>query len=339
MQGVTLRRIPAGQPGAGIAVVKLLYTADPTMTPEKLETLRCKYTSEARFRREMLVEFEALEGELLYPEFSRERNVRRAFDVSDPNYWTLWMALDPHPRTAHALVWEAFNKHDDRVVCGEFWPEFGTRYGPVDGVRWKTRDYAEAIQMFESDSQVKPSPFVWARGKRLKVFRRIMDTYGKGIGDEGWDEENYFDAYRRLGVELTKDAVVKGRPNEALNLNFDPALKGHDNLAKAADSIGRALAVRRDERDRPAPPKMTVFEECYETIDEFENVRFPKGKRKPGDDFGSDDAAGSDRDEKPITYQKHCLDGLHYIETARPHFVMPRRSGAKYEPLDKATNY
>ena len=74
MQGVSIRVIPEGKPGAGIPVVKLLYTAGPTMTEERLAALRTKYTSEARFRREMLIEYEALEGELLYPEFNRERN-------------------------------------------------------------------------------------------------------------------------------------------------------------------------------------------------------------------------------------------------------------------------
>src|SRR5271154_2713107 len=129
MQGVSLRRVPQGQPGAGMAVLRLHYSADPERwSPEMVAKLRATYTSDARWNREMEIAYEALEGELLYPEFSRDRNLCQPFDVSDPNYWTLWMALDPHPRTAHAMVWEAFNKHDDRVVCGELWPEFGTRY-------------------------------------------------------------------------------------------------------------------------------------------------------------------------------------------------------------------
>lgn len=316
-----------------MAVLRLHYSADPQRwSNEVVDQLRATYTSDARWRREMEVEYEALEGELLYPEFARGRNLVEPFDVSDPERWTIYMALDPHPRTAHALVWEAFNKHKDRVVCGEFWPEFGTRYGPVDGVRWKTRDYAEAIQLFESDSEVKPAPFVWARGKRLRVFRRYMDTYGKGVGDDGWDGEDYFESYRKAGEELTKEAVIASKATDQVNLSFTAALKGHDNLAKAADSIGQALSARVDSQGRIARPQMMVFNDLYELIDEFENVRFPKAERKRGDDFGNDASAGKESEEKVITYQKHILDGLHYIETGRPEFIMPKRGGGSSFP-------
>jgi hypothetical protein len=47
-----------------------------------------------------------------------------------------------------------------------------------------------------------------------------------------------------------------------------------------------------------------VFERrdtCIETIDEFENVRFPKPTRRPGDDFGHEASAGRDADEKVVT--------------------------------------
>jgi hypothetical protein len=316
MNGVTIRQIPPGRPGAGIPVIRLHYSADPSMTAERLQQLRSKYTSEARFRREMEVEYEALEGELLYPEFNRERNLCAPFDVSDRDRWTIYMALDPHPRTAHAMVWEAFNKHGDRAVCGEFWPEFGTTYGPTDGVRWHTREYAEWIQFFESDSEEKPEPFRWARGKRLFVHRRYMDTFGKAANsDEG---EDYFETYRRIGHELTKKCI--NNASMAVDLNFTPALKGHDNLAKAQDSIARALMPQQDHAGANAgPPKMHVFNNLYELIDEFENVRFPEGEPEKLSD------------ERPITYQKHVIDCLHYIETDRPRFLMV---GRKYFPPD-----
>ena len=250
-------------------------------------------------------------------------------------YWTIWMALDPHPRTAHGMVWQAFNRFGDRAICGEAYPDFGTRYGPIDGVRWKVRDYAQMIQFFESDSEVKPSPFIWARGKRLKIFRRIMDTFGRAANsDEG---EDYFEAYRKMGIQLTAEAERSRKPAEKVNLHFDAALKGHDNLAKAYDSIGRALASRVDSSGHVAPPAMRVFEDCYEWIEEAENVRYPKGKRKPGDDFGNEEGAGKESDEKLVTFQRHCLDATAYIETARPGYIMPRRGqqsgGALYPEI------
>jgi hypothetical protein len=320
MQGVAIREIPSGKPGAGLPVVRLHYTADPSMTPERLQDLKSKYTSEARYNREMEIQYEALEGELLYPEFNRDRNLCEPFDVSDRDRWTIYMALDPHPRTAHAMAWEAFNKHGDRAVCGEFWPEFGTTYGPTDGIRWHTREYAEWIQFFESDSQDKPEPFRWARGKRLHVHRRFMDTFGSAANsDEG---EDYFETYRRLGVELTKRAIVTNKGSYQVSLNFDPALKGSNNLAKAQDSIARAMMPQQDSTGRNIGPcHMVIFNNLFELVDEFENVRFPKGRPKPGDDFTAEGMAQRDTDEKVVTYQKHVIDCLHYMETARPKFI------------------
>ena len=215
------------------------------------------------------------------------------------------------------MAWEAFNKHGDRAVCGEFWPEFGTTFGPTDGVRWHTREYAEWIQFFESDSQDKPDPFRWARGKRLFIARRYMDTFGKAANsDEG---EDYFETYRRLGYELTKASI--NNASMAVNLNFTSALKGHDNLAKAQDSIARALMPKQNQAgENIEPPAMHIFNTLTELIDEMEMVRFPEGE------------AETLKDERPITYQKHVIDCLHYIETDRPHFRMQRRD--KYPPPD-----
>lgn len=309
MQGVEVKRVPAGMPNAGSAVLRIHYSSDPTFSPERIAVLRSKYTSEARWRREMEIEALALEGQLLYPQFSRERNICKPFDVSDPSYWTLWMGLDPHPRTAHAMAWIAFNKHKDWVVAAELWPEFGTRHGPKDGARWTTRDYAEAIQLFESDSEFKPAPFTWARGKKLHVGgRRFMDTFGRATNsDEG---EDYFATYQRLGKEL------------GINLNFQTALKGHDNLAKAYDAIARALMPTQQ-----GPPIMHIFEDCGECIDELENIRFPEGDpERPSD-------------EKPLTYQKHVMDAITYCVTARPGFILQRKAGTTWQPIYPELGY
>lgn len=71
INGVSIRRIPTGLPGAGIPIIRLHVSADPNFGPDKQAALRSKYTSEARYRREIEIEYEALEGELLYPEFNR----------------------------------------------------------------------------------------------------------------------------------------------------------------------------------------------------------------------------------------------------------------------------
>lgn len=282
-------------------MVRVHYTADPTMTPERVKELRKSYTSKARWEREMEIAYEALEGERFYPEFKREVNVCESFDVSDTNEWTIWNACDPHPRTPHAFIWRAFNRYGDHVVCGELWPE------GEEGLTVK--DYADAVEFLEGDSEDKPYPFEWARGKKLKIYQRYMDTFGKGAdSDEG---VNFFRSYAKHG------------------LYFQPATKGQGPLDAAHDEIGRQLLpVQITIGDQVIQrPQMRVFEFCYETIREFERVRYPEGEPlRPAD-------------EKPVTYRKHCLDGIHYIETARPRYVAPKRSQSTFEPINPDTAY
>jgi len=300
MQGVSLRQIPDHLPGAGIKVVRLHYSADPRMTPDAVKAIRKTYSSDARWRREMEIEYEALEGELLYPEFNFERNVCESFDVSDPEFWTIYQACDPHGRTPHAHVWRAFNSDGDHVVCGELWPN-------IHGLT--VREYAESVLWLESDSEDKPQPFEWCRGKNLKIYYRTMDTHGSAVNsDEGVD---IFESYRRHG------------------LIYQSALKGSIRLETARDRIADALLPKEWQiGDRIVQlPRMRVFEFCSETIAEFQNVRFPEGD------------AERPSDEKPMTYRKHCLDGIHYIETARPRFVTPKKRGSKFKVLNKGTGY
>lgn len=263
------------------------------MTPERVEQLRKTYTSKARWEREMEIAYEALEGELYYPEWNREANVCEPFDVSDPEYWTIYNACDPHPRTPSCFVWRAFNKYGDDVVCGELWPS----------ERFSVAAFADAIDLLESDSLNKPVPFDWARGKKLRIHQRYMDTFGSAANsDEGSD---FFAAYRKYG------------------LHFQPAIKGSNNLATARDAIGRRLIpveITTGHGTAKRAP-MRVFEGCNETIKEMERVRYPEGEPlRPAD-------------EKPLTYRKHCLDCIEYIETASPDFRPPHRQGSAYEPI------
>jgi hypothetical protein len=259
------------------------------MTPERVALLRSGYSSDARFRRENEIAYEALEGELLYPEFHRDLAVCEPFDVSDPEAWTIYHACDPHGRTPHAFVWESFNKHGDRAVCGELWTG---RDHPAE--RPTVKQYCALLEWIESDSYNKPMSFDWAQGKKLHIHYRVMDTHGSAVNcDEGKD---YFDNYARHCFQ------------------YFSALKGEVRLAVARDSIGNALLPLEitTASGKSIRSRMRVFEGCVETIDEFERVRYPEGDpERPAD-------------EKPMTYRKHVLDGLHYIETARPRFVLPK---------------
>ena len=93
--GLSLRRIPADRAAANVPVFRLDYHADPSMVGERLEKLRSAYTSDARWRREMEIEYSALEGELLYPEWNRGLNVCEPFDVATPNIGRFTMRATP----------------------------------------------------------------------------------------------------------------------------------------------------------------------------------------------------------------------------------------------------
>ncbi len=295
--GVLLRRLPNGVP-----IIRVHYKSDPTMTPDRIATMRAHYTSDARWRRELEIEYEALEGERFYPEYSPELNDCDPFDLSDRSEWTLWMACDPHMRTPHGFLYWAVNPDGEHVICGELWPS----------QQFTVREYAETLKWLESDSDNKPFAWDWANGNVLHVHRRIMDTHGRAANsDEGVD---YFAAYR--GYE---DAI--GHP-----FTFSPAKKSEQALASSRDWIAELLLPEKlPDRSRP---RLRVFRTCVETKDEFENVRFPsvEAVERPGQ-------------EKPETYQKHMLDCAAYIAGERPSFVLPQRPRSSWEPIYKSTGY
>ena len=282
-KGVTLRRIPEGKPGVGVAVLRLHYSADPDLSEERLTKLRTTYTTVAGWEKEMEIAYESFEGNLMFPEYRGEVNDVVPFDVSDPSHWSIWMACDPHMRTPHAFMWEAFSSEGESVVCGEMHP----------GQQYTVREYAECIDWIESDSRTKPEAFSWANGKPLRIIKRFMDTHGTAANsDEGAD---FFAAYRKYGLQ------------------FYPAAKSSQALAAARDRIGEAMLPTAimvgDEVQRV--PRRRVFTTCHGYRRELMNVRYPSG-----------DIERSGQ-ERPKTYAKHRIDSCNYIWTARPSYVAP----------------
>ncbi len=245
-QGVTLRRLENGVP-----VMRIHYSADPEMTPEVVESLKRKILisqSEAFWNREYEVEYEALEGERLFPNYAPQYNNTQPFDCTDPQHWTWYMGCDPHGRTPHGFIWTAFGSSGDSVIANELF-----QY-PLRSVK----EYSETIIWLESDSDDKP--WQWWPGQKLTIYKRIMDTHGSAVNsDEG---EDYFKSYRKH------------------KLNFIPAKKGHDILETARDEINRLLLPEKvvtSEGTRYLP-RLYVSTVCVQTIEQLENVRFPSGE-------------------------------------------------------------
>lgn len=282
-KGVSLRRIPDDLPAAGAAVLRLHASA--YMTDAEIDSLRKAYTRDVDFQKEINIEYEALEGELMWPEYRPELVDCDPFDVSNPDQWTIWMACDPHMRTPHAFIWKAWNREGDSVVCGELW----------DDKLWPVSQYAEVIKWIESDSELKPKGWEWASGKPLRVHMRFMDTHGTAANsDEGI---NFFSAYRNHGIV------------------FYSAFKSQQAIAAARDAIGKSMlpvdiidpvtgTVRQ-------VPQSRIFRCCRELRKQYSTIRYPQG-----------DAERASH-EKPITYHKHHSDCTIYIQTGRPSFVAP----------------
>jgi hypothetical protein len=202
MRGVSVREIPAGKPGAGTRVVRLHYFADPTMTSERIAELKSQYTSEARWNREMEIDYGALGGQLVFPRFDESIHVVPPRMPLDDRYSTVWLACDPHPRTAHAFVWLAAHREGDLAVVWSWWPK--ERHGKESMV---TKDYAEAL------IEIEESPL------NLKPCFHLMDVAGRSFNAD--EEKSYFDKYRDCGIHFqpakkNRDLVGYDLINEAL---------------------------------------------------------------------------------------------------------------------------
>jgi hypothetical protein len=246
-RGITLRRIPEGQPCEGAAVLRLHITADPDFNEERIEILRKKYTRDADFQKEVHIVYEALEGELLYPEYSPERNDCDPFDVSDPNEWTIWHGCDPHMRTPNAFLWWATSTEGEHAICGELWTP-DRRYTPYE--------CADTIKWLESDSTDKPSAWDWCRGKKLHVYYRVMDTHGSAANSE--EGVDFFKAFSRH------------------DLTYYPAKKGQQIIAAARDWIGERM-LPEQLTDGAQLTRFRVFNTLQHTRFQFANVRYPSG--------------------------------------------------------------
>jgi hypothetical protein len=192
----------------GFNILRLHYTADPDKDPAtpagKLwyDEAR-KGISDARWRQEHEIDYGALGGQLVFPEFEPSAHVVPAFDLN-PEFWTTWMACDPHPRAPHAFLWLSVNRIGEMVVSFSWWEEnTGT-----EKKRLTVKDYAAWIKKVEET-------------KGFKRPYRVMDVAGKSFN--ATEEHSYFDAYREEGIYFQpgkKNRDMSGFEliNEALRL-------------------------------------------------------------------------------------------------------------------------
>ena len=123
MKGISTRTTKLG-----FNILRLHYTADPDKDPATpagkrwLEEAK-RGMSDARWRQEHEIDYGALGGQLVFPGFDESVHVVQARMPLDPAYTTVWLACDPHPRTAHAFLWLAVNREDEFAVAWSWWPQ------------------------------------------------------------------------------------------------------------------------------------------------------------------------------------------------------------------------
>lgn len=290
----------------GHACIRLHYLADPELTPEKLAVLRGRYTTEAYWRREMEIEAEALSGQRVYPEFQPSIHVIPHSDI--PQFGCCYMAIDPHPRTPHAMLWVLIDAWSDWYVYRELWPS--KMYAQPGRIRddeqeneYTTREYAETIAFLEGNELEWTHPetddeYATYRNhsKRRppyeKIVERWMDQAGKAfrVSAEGQEEETYASRYVRYGIDVS-----------------DPK-KGH----QAGEDAVRALLKPRKHEVRGIWPRLHISDRCPELAIELAQHRYKLTRT-----LHEEKELKQDRSE----FRCHMVDLLRYLATSDARYI------------------
>jgi hypothetical protein len=272
------------------------------MTPSRVAAMRAEYSSEAYWRREMEIEYDALDGALIYPEFDPAIHVIPDADI--PKRGCRYMSLDPHPRTPHAALWVLIDKWSDWYVYRDTWPSI--IYGDPRKIRddeednlYTVKEYAETFAFLEGNEleyRHEHTDNEYAtytkRDAGEKIIFRLMDQAGKGFKASGEDAllETYAKRYERYGIYCE-----------------DPK-KSHQ---AGEDAIRNLLKSRRHEV-LGMWPRLHIASSCRELITEFPLHRY-QATRTPNQE--------KDLKQERAASRCHQLDNLRYLGTSSASYV------------------
>lgn len=283
----------------GTAVIRVHYSADPAHTPEWAAEIRKSFTSEAMWRQEMEIEYEALTGQRVYPEFDIGKHV--IADEHIPTVGCRYMSIDPHPRTPHAMLWVLIDSWSDWYVYRELWPSvyYGRPEVPEDTIRdyeFTVKEYSETVASLEKND------FEWKNGgtdresgmhRRTRngerIIYRFMDQAGKGFraSGDGQIVETYADKYQRFGIHC-----------------IDP-VKAHDT---GEDAI-HDLLKSRNHQVYGTWPRLHIARSCPELILELQKHRY---KKKSANNFVERELR-----QDAVESRTHMVDNLRYLATGQ----------------------
>jgi hypothetical protein len=244
MKGLSIRTT-----SLGFQVLRLHYSCDPEKDPATEQGKRWyeearRGMPDARFRQEYELDYGALSGQLVFPTFEETIHVVPDQLPIDPKCSTVWMACDPHPRTAHAFLWLAVNKEGEMGVVWSWWPqERHEREALV------TKDYAKSLK------DIDESPL------GLEPYYCLMDVAGRAFN--ATEEKNYFDVYRNEGVYFYP--AKRNRDLSGYDL-INEALKPKEHVS------GATITLR---------PRLTIWKGCGDNdvlVHQLKSLRYKEWK-------------------------------------------------------------
>lgn len=282
---------------AGAAVVRLHYSADSTMTAQRVADLRKRFLSDdGRWAKEMEMNVHALSGTLVYPEFNPAVHVVN--DDQIPPLLTRYMAIDPHPRTPFAFMWVGVDRYSDVWVYRDYWPSkvYGTSKRLRDAdedPQFTTREYAQAVAVLEGNDVVfhqrddgsEYGVYVKKDGGEEIVYR-YMDQAGKAF---------------RVSAEGTPIETIASRFSDYGLTCMDPY-----KIHKAGEDAIRELLRIRMWQNKPWP-RLHIARSCSETIWEFLNLRYAPTRG---------DMRFKEVNQEALKVRSHMLDLLRYLATS-----------------------
>lgn len=310
---MAMAKTPEGHP-----VIHLHYYADDDHDQKWADKEASKTSTQAWWDQEMEMKADAMSGQLIYPEFDEAVHVVSASRL--PQRMTRFCAIDPHPRTPHAVLWIGIDEFSDWYVYRELWPS--VVYAKPDSIKDDTventftiRDYAETIAVLEGhrlDWRKAETDDEYATYKQSrfglcpscgrdpylkypsckkhrnpeKIVYRYMDQAGKGFRASGENEqaESMADRYGRYGIYC-----------------LDP-IKAHKT---GEDAIRMKLKIRHHNLYGPWP-QLHVSENCPELVLEFRKHRYKRTKVLNPE---------KELKQEGVEARCHLLDLLRYLTT------------------------
>lgn len=297
----------------GWAIITLHYSADPEFVGERLQKEAQRYTGGMEgpwWQKEMEIKYDALSGARVFPEFNPRIHVIPHDRI--PTRGCRYMAIDPHPRTPHAMLWVVIDQWGDWYAYREMWPSvvYGTSRTLEDADReehYTVREYVDAIAQIEGneiDWRNEQRDDMYGIYHRLKrgtrrlldgkiseyegelICERFMDQAGKAFRASGENQEavSYAERYANFGI-VCRDPDKRHTPG--------------------FDALHDLLKPRRHEVYGPWP-RLHISDRCPELILEFTKYRFKRTKR-----FDEE----RELKQEGVEARCHLIDTLRYLAT------------------------